>query len=104
MTEIVYPDSAGFSKASIAELGAKLRNAGMVDASVRGFVDQVQGVAEQVTLIMTPILLDSLRNINQAQLAEVSDRIQRLPTKLGYIDRTQVLMILHNLLNAQPGR
>lgn len=100
MSELVFQDD----RAAAAELGAKLRGAGFSDASVRGFVARVQDVAEQVTLTMTPLLLDSLKSINDAQYAEAYDRITRLPVKLGHVDRTQVLAVLHSVFNRQPGR
>jgi len=100
MSEIVFQDD----RASAAELGSRLHGAGMNHSSVRGFVDQVRTVAEQVTLYMTPVLLEKLREINLDQYEAVRDRVQRLPTKFGYIDQSQVLMILHSVFNQQPGR
>lgn len=100
MSDLVFQDD----RAAAAELGAKLRGAGFSDNSVRGFVTRVQDVAEQVTLTMTPILLDSLRDINQAQWAEAHRQVQALPAKLGYVDRTSVIQILYAVFNTQPGR
>jgi hypothetical protein len=100
MSEIVFQNN----RSDAAELGAQLHGAGLRTGSVRSFVEQVRNVAEQVTLTMTPLLLEELRNINQDQFADAYDRIQRLPTKLGHVDRAQVLLILHSVFNTQPGR
>jgi len=100
MSEIVYQGD----RAEAAELGAQLHGAGLRVGSVRRFVDRVSEVAQQATLTMTPVLLEELRLINQDQFADAYERIQRLPTKLGHVDRAQVLLILHSVFNTQPGR
>jgi hypothetical protein len=100
MSDLVFQDS----RAEAAELGAQLHGAGLRTGSVRRFVDRVSDVAQQVTLSMTPALLEELRLINQDQFADAYDRITRLPARLGHVDRAQVLLILQSVFNNQPGR
>jgi hypothetical protein len=102
VNEIVIPDSIAYNKADIAQLGSQLSEVGLSSQAVRGLIDQIRGAAEQVALAITPVILKQVQEINSAQQASLYRQIELLPTKLGYIDRHQVLMIVRNVYATQP--
>jgi hypothetical protein len=93
----------GLSTGDLAEFGAALRDMGMTALEARGLNGDLQQIASQAVMAGTTRVLERLRTIQQAQLAEMVARIRMLPSPMGYVNRDVVLSVIMTVLNQTPG-
>lgn len=94
--------TAALNPQDLAELGALQAVNGMSTRQVRAFVAKVQQFAAQAALAMAPDMMEQIRQIQEARLAEIYTRIRLLPMKLGYVNRDSVLAIIQSVASQAP--
>lgn len=95
----------GTNPQDIAALGALMTANGFSALQARALVAKVQQVAAQVSLAMSGEILEEVRNIQEARLHEIINKVYILPTAFGmgqYIRRDMVVRLLQEAVARVP--
>jgi hypothetical protein len=86
----------------LTELGSMMAAAGWTTLEVRALVAELQQIAAQVTIGMLPKVLDKMRQIQEARMHEIINRLRGLPMMVGYVQRDRVIQIIQDVASRTP--
>lgn len=92
----------GLDVQNVAMLGAALAGAGLETLEVRGLLASMQKLAMQTAMNNLAEVMDNINGVQRAKLISIVNQINMLPTKLGHVDKLQVLHIINSVLNNTP--
>lgn len=93
---------AVFTQEDLAELGATLATAGWTTLEARQLITLMQQAGAQVALNMAPVILEQVRQINQARIMTMMTMVRTLPNNFGYVSRDRVLDIIQRVFSTPP--
>lgn len=94
--------AVGINPQDLTELGALLAATGYTTLEARALVAEIQQVAAQVAVAMAPKMLEQVRKVQAARLAQTLTQIRILPNMAGYVSRDRVLAIIQSVAVSTP--
>lgn len=94
---------AGLNPQDLASLGATMVTNGLNALQARALVAQVQQVAAQAALATANNILEEVRKVQEARMAEILQRLYTLPNMLGhYVRRDLVVQLIQSVASKTP--
>lgn len=105
MTDLVRTDDNGaiaLNTQDIASFGAKLSAHGLTQLQVQAFMASLQKMSMQVALSSLNIILEDVRQIQEARFWDIINQLRALPTYAGYVSLDRVIQIIQMTAMKSP--
>lgn len=100
--QVYGPPLPGLSVQDAAGVGAQFAASGMTTLEAQALVGEMQQLAMQAAMSMSPKIMEKIRRIQAARFQELYQRIMLLPNYMGHVNRASVLALVQDAVSRVP--
>ena len=100
--QVYDPPAVGLNPQDLVETGAQYATSGLTTLEARALVAEMQQLAAQVAMAMSPKIMEKIRKVQAARVLEMQQRVMLLPNYMGHVNRASVLAIIQDIASRVP--